>query len=275
MNSASVGFQCPECVREGNRTVRRAQTVFGGDTSGERGQVTRALLALNVLMWVVTLVGALMTGRYGAADLGGLIAGGGRSPVTDWGAATALVQYADGSIHGIATGEYYRLVTADFLHYGLLHLGVNMYALWLLGRECERLLGRWRFAVLYVLAGIGGSVAVYCFSSLGVAAAGASSSIFGMLGALFFFFRRMNADVRGLISLLVLNLAITFLVPGISIWGHIGGLVTGAAVGAMMAYAPRGSARLPVQLGGIAAVALVLVVLVAGRTALLHQLFVR
>jgi membrane associated rhomboid family serine protease len=86
------------------------------------------------------------------------------------------------------------------------------------------------------------------------------------MGALFFFFRRMKADVRGLVGLLVLNLFITFIVPQISILGHIGGLVTGAAVGAIMAYAPRGALRLPVQVGGVVLVALVLAVAVALRT---------
>jgi membrane associated rhomboid family serine protease len=266
MNSASVGFQCPECVRAGSRSVRQAQTVFGGDTSGERGQVTRALIGLNVMMWVLTLLGALFSGRFAPDQLGPLIAYGGASPVTEWGAAAALFRYPDGTVHGIATGEFYRLVTADFLHYGLLHLGLNMYALWLLGRECERMLGRWRFAALYLLAGIGGAVAVYWFSPLSAATAGASSSVFGLMGALFFFFRRMKADVRGLVGLLVLNLFITVVVPQISFWGHVGGLVTGAVLGAVLAYAPRNSARVPVQVGGIVLVALILAVAVAART---------
>jgi membrane associated rhomboid family serine protease len=269
MNSASVGFQCPECVRQGNQTVRRGRTVFGGDTGGERGQVTRALIGLNVLMWIATLIGAVLAGHVGPGELGALVVSGGGSPVTTWGAAASLIQYSDGSLHGIATGEFYRLVTADFLHYGLLHLGLNMYALWLLGRECERLLGRWRFAALYLLTGIAGSVAVYTFSTTPVAAAGASSSVFGLMGALFFFFRRLNADVRGLAGLVLVNLFLTFVVPQISIWSHVGGLVCGAVLGAILAYAPGGKARSAVQLGGIVLVALVLVGMVAYRTAAL------
>jgi membrane associated rhomboid family serine protease len=266
MNSASVGFQCPDCVREGNRSVRQARTAFGGATTGQEGRVTRALLVLNVGMWLLTVVSAVLTTRIDRQELASLVANGGYSPVVEWGAAAGLLRYPDGTLHGIAVGEFYRLLTADFLHFGLLHLGLNMYALWLLGRECERLLGRWRFAVLYLLAGVGGAVAVYCFGQPQVAAAGASSSIFGLMGALFFFFRRMKADVRGLVGLLVLNLFITFIVPQISILGHIGGLVTGAAVGAIMAYAPRGALRLPVQVGGVVLVALVLAVAVALRT---------
>jgi membrane associated rhomboid family serine protease len=266
MHEASVGFQCPDCVREGNRGVRGAQTVFGGHPSGERGQMTRALLAVNVAMWLITLAGAVLSGRFSTDQLVALIVGGGNSPVTDWGAALPVYLAPDGHLIGIAAGEFYRLVTADFLHYGLLHLGLNMYALWLLGRECERLLGRWRFLALYLLAGIGGSVAVYCFGPQTALTAGASSSIFGLLGALFFFFRRMNADVRGLLGLLGLNLAITFLVPHISILGHLGGLATGAVIGALMAYAPRNSARVIVQVGGLVVVTVILAVLVAVRT---------
>jgi membrane associated rhomboid family serine protease len=265
MNSASVGFQCPDCVREGNRSVRRAQTAFGGDTSGERGQVTRVLIAVNVAMWLLTLLTALVSGAYGPAEVGTLVAGGGNSPLTIWGAVVGLFEYGDGTRGGVAAGEYYRLLTSGFLHYGLLHLALNMYALWLLGRECERLLGRWRFLALYLLAGVGGAVAVYCFAPTAFTV-GASGSIFGLLGALFFFFRRMNADVRGLLALLGLNLVITFLVPNISIMGHLGGLATGAAIGAVLAYAPRRN-RLAVQVGGLLLVALVLVLAVAWRTA--------
>ncbi|HEY0359270.1 MAG TPA: rhomboid family intramembrane serine protease [Mycobacteriales bacterium] len=264
MTSASVGFQCPDCVRAGNRSVRRAETVFGGDTSGERGQVTRALIAVNAAMWVLTLLAAALSPAY-RGHVPALIAGsGGGSPVTTWGAVIDVFQYPDGSPGGVAAGEFYRLLTAGFLHYGLLHLALNMYALWLLGRECERLLGRWRFLALYLLAGIGGSVAVYCFAP-NAFTVGASGSIFGLLGALFFFFRRMNADVRGLLGLLALNLAITFWVPGISIMGHLGGLATGAAIGAVFAYAPR-SSRLAVQVGGLVLVALALLLAVTWRT---------
>ncbi|HEV7755653.1 MAG TPA: rhomboid family intramembrane serine protease [Mycobacteriales bacterium] len=264
MNAASVGHQCPDCVHEGSRSVRRGQTVFGGDTAGERGQVTRSLIAVNVAMWLLTVVTVVLSGAYRPAELGQLIAYGGSSPVTNWGAVVDLFRYTDGSYGGVAAGEYYRLLTAGFLHYGLLHLALNMYALWLLGRECERLLGRWRFLALYLLAGVGGATAVYLFAP-NTATVGASGSIFGLIGALFFFFRRMKADVRGLLGLLALNLVITFWVPGISIMGHLGGLAAGAAIGATFAYAPR-KGRLAVQLGGLALVALLLVLAVIWRT---------
>jgi membrane associated rhomboid family serine protease len=147
-----------------------------------------------------------------------------------------------------------------------------LYALWLLGRECERLLGRWRFIALYLFAGVGGSVAVFLFGASATASAGASASIFGLLSALFFFFRRMNADVRGLVFLIVLNFGLGFYIANISILGHLGGLVVGAVVGALFAYVPAGPNRTRIQIGGLAAIGLILTLLVAIRTAQLGVL---
>jgi membrane associated rhomboid family serine protease len=253
MNAAAVGFQCPDCVREGNRTTRQGRTVFGGSTAGERGTVTYVLIAINIAIYVLNLVWSLALGF--TPQQVGLIAYGGGGPV---------LQFFATEPNGVASGEFYRLITADFVHIGILHIALNMYALWLFGRETERLVGRWRFAVLYLLAGLGGTTAIYLF---GAAGAGASASIFGLFGALIFFFRKLNANIGGLATVIVLNLVITFVVPGISIFGHIGGLVAGAVLGLGLAYAPRGQWRLPVQIGTLVGVGLVLAVLVALRTA--------
>src|SRR4029078_2164812 len=98
----------------------------------------------------------------------------------------------------------------------LLHLAVNMYALWIFGQECERLLGRWRFLALYLLSGIGGSVAVYFFADKWQQSAGASASLFGLLGALFFLFQRMRIDLRGLAGLVFLTGVLMVVAPRIS-----------------------------------------------------------
>ncbi|WP_163568218.1 rhomboid family intramembrane serine protease [Fodinicola feengrottensis] len=165
MNAASVGFQCPDCVREGSRTVRSGQTVFGGSLSGERGTVTYVLIALNIGVYVANLIWSAAAGASVQQLI--QIAGFGGGPDLDYLAGAAN----NGQFGGIDTGQFWRLLTSDFVHIGILHLAVNMYALFLFGRECERLLGRWRFLVLYLLTGIGGGTLVYLFQNVSSAAA--------------------------------------------------------------------------------------------------------
>ena len=155
---------------------------------------------------------------------------------------------------GISAGEFYRLVTSMFLHLGPLHLLTNMWALWVVGRTLEAVLGPIRFLVLYLVAGLGGSVAVYIFAPY-PGGAGASGAIFGLFAALFIILRRLKRDTSSLIPLLVINLAISFL-PGISLTAHVGGLITGAIVAFALAYSPVKSRRLYV--GGTVAVLLAL-----------------
>lgn len=137
----------------------------------------------------------------------------------------------------VADGEWYRLLTAAFLHLGPIHLAFNMYALFLFGPIVEQLYGRLEFTVLYVLCALGGSVLTILLAP-NVPAAGASGAIFGLFGLAFVVSRRHHAqlgrEARYLFgqagSVLVLNLFITFIVPGISWTGHVGGLLTGAAI---------------------------------------------
>jgi membrane associated rhomboid family serine protease len=167
----------------------------------------------------------------------------------------------------IAAGEYYRMFTSMFLHYGIVHLLMNMWALWILGRTLEAVLGPARFLALYLLAGLGGSVAVYYFAP-NTLTAGASGAIFGLFAALFVVLRKMGRDTSSVVPVIVLNVVFTFAVPGISIAGHLGGLVVGAIVGAILAHAPR-ERRSLVQAGGAAAVAALLIVMTLVRTAAL------
>ncbi|MEH0821977.1 MULTISPECIES: rhomboid family intramembrane serine protease [unclassified Micromonospora] len=263
MREASVGHQCPECVNEGRRSVRPARTAFGGGAAGRRGLVTRTLIALNVLAMVLSILsdrgGDSMAGGSG---LGGLLGGG--TPLTQWGAV--LAQWPPQfPVEGVATGEWYRLVTAMFLHYGLVHLLLNMWALWVLGRDLEALLGPLRFLTLYLVAGLGGNVAAYLFSDPDAPTAGASTAIFGLFAAVFVIMRRLGRDTSAIVPILVINLIFTFTVPNISVPGHLGGLVTGAAMGWVMAYAPR-MRRSFFQSAGTAVILVALLGLVLVRT---------
>jgi membrane associated rhomboid family serine protease len=269
MREASVGHQCPECVAEGQRTQRPARTAFGGGRAGQQGYGTKALIGLNVLFALLAAISGGMDSLVGGG-WGGLL--GGSTPLHIWGALvpqpTTFVD-ANGvvieQVAGVSGGEYYRLVTSMFLHYGILHLALNMWALWILGRNLESALGPLRFGVLYLLSGLGGGVAVYYLSTQHGETAGASGAIFGLFAALFVVLRRLGRDASSIIPILVINLVFTFTVPGISWQGHIGGMITGGIVAAILAYAPRAN-RNVVQAVGCAVVLVALVGLVLART---------
>ncbi|WP_431973812.1 rhomboid family intramembrane serine protease [Micromonospora haikouensis] len=264
MRDASVGHQCPECVDEGRRSVRPARTAFGGGAVGRLGYVTKALIALNVLLMLLSIAsdrgGDALAGGSG---FGGLM--GGSTPLTDWGSVLGQALFPDGSVHGIAQGEWYRLVTAMFLHYGIVHLLLNMWALWVLGRSLEANLGPLRFLALYLIAGLGGNVAAYLFSAENATTAGASTAIFGLFAALIVIERRMGRDISSVLPVLVINLVFTLTVPGISIPGHLGGLVTGGAMALVLAYAPR-SRRTLFQVAGATVLLVALLALAVVRT---------
>lgn len=272
MNPAAVGFQCPECVRGANRGTRQVVTPFGGavaTTASREGLVTRVLIGMNVVAWLATVVVAVLRHEVTGEQLGQLVLSGGLTDIPRWGAALPVETLANGSYSGgIASGELWRLFTPIFLHYGILHLALNSYALWLLGQHCEHLLGRWRFLALYLLSGIGGNVAVFLFDSPNTYAVGASGSIFGLMAALFFFFRKLKTDVRSIAALLILNLVLgMFFVSNLSVLAHVGGMVVGGLVGAALAYAPSGKQQAKVQLAALVAISVVLVGLTAIRIA--------
>ncbi|MEV4705390.1 rhomboid family intramembrane serine protease [Actinoplanes sp. NPDC049316] len=266
MNEASVGHQCPECVAQGRRTQRPARTAFGGSAAGRAGTATKTLIGINVLVMLVSILSGGSTAVAGGG-WGGLLGSG--TPLTEWGAVLGRAVYGPvgaATLHGIAgNGEWYRLVTAMFLHYGVLHLLMNMYALWILGRELERVLGPLRYVSLYVLAGLGGNVAAYVFSAPNQMTAGASTAVFGLMAAMFVLLRRLNLSVAPILPVIVINVVFTFAVTGISVAGHLGGLVTGFIAAAILAYAPA-RIRNVVQGVGLAAVFVVLLVLAVLRT---------
>ena len=271
MNEASVGHQCPDCVAEGRRTSRPVRTTFGGSMAGARGYVTSGLIAVNCVVMLISVLSAGGQGLFGGG-FGGLL--GGSTPLLERGADSGQAMYQNTvtgerfvAPFGIAEGEYYRLFTSMFLHYGVLHLLLNMWALWILGRTLEAVLGPVRFLVLYLVAGLGGGVAVYLFAPFGLTA-GASGAIFGLFAALFIILKRLGRDTSSVVPILVLNIAISF-VPGISLAGHLGGLITGAIVALALAYAPRKTRNIVVA-GVVVALLAIFTVLVLVQTSALQ-----
>lgn len=249
--------------------MRAARTAFGGGPSGHDGIITKTLIGINV---AVFLLGLVLTLTSGSGSLQNVLLGG-TNELHIYGSVVAgpTVPLSDGSQlpFGIANGEYYRLFTAMFLHYGILHLAFNMWVLWVIGRYLEKDLGRWRFLTLYLLCGLGGNVATYLFAAPSAFSAGASGCIFGLFGALVLVNRKLSRDNSGIYTLLVLNLVITFL-PGtnISVTAHVGGLLTGLALGFALAYAPRPH-RTRIQIASFVAAALLFTGLVAWHTSIL------
>jgi membrane associated rhomboid family serine protease len=243
MIPASVGFHCPECVREGQASIRAPRRSSGVRVAGRRwGAVTLTLVAANVAMFVVTAVSAAASG-YSALD-------NSRSPVFE-----SLSQWPYGVI---LFGEWWRVLTAAFLHIGPVHLALNMLAVLVFGSELERQLGRWRFLTLYLLSALGGAAAIQLLGDPFRPVAGASTAIYGLLGALGVLMLVRRQDLRGLLTLLAINVFISFL-PGVSLLGHLGGLVVGAATAGVMVVTRR---RVRLQIAALAGVAVLLLVVV-------------
>ena len=240
MRSAAVGHQCVDCVNAGARSIPVARTQFGGRIREGAPVLTYGLIAVNVVMFVAQMA---------SGDL--------ERQLAMWTPA-------------VADGQWYRLVTSAFLHYGITHLLFNMWALYVVGPPLEMWLGRLRFGALYGLSALGGSVLVYLLSPMNAATAGASGAVFGLFGAMFVVARRLNVDVRGVMAVIVINLVFTFVAPmlgwgAISWQGHLGGLVTGAGIAAAYAYAPR-EHRNQIQAGVTVAVVVLFLALLWWRT---------
>ncbi len=239
-----MGYQCVDCVREGQRTVRRPTTVAGGRVTGTP-LVTPVLMALNVIVFVITAAQAGSVGDNQDSSL-----------FNTW----TLLPPA------VANGEFWRLLTSGFLHFGPAHLVLNMLALWMLGRELEPVLGRVRFSAVYLLSLLGGGVTAYVFGAAFSNVAGASGAIFGLMGAMLVVLLRRRSSPGPVMTIIALNVFISITVPGISLLGHLGGLVVGALVTAGLLYAPR-ERRNAWQAGAVVALLLVLLSLVPVRNA--------
>jgi membrane associated rhomboid family serine protease len=223
--------------------VRRGVTIAGAEPGG-RPLVTPTLVALNVAVFAWTVATSGSVSRNDRAPL-----------FQDW----ALVPGA------VADGEWWRVLTGGFLHFGPIHLLFNMMALWVIGRDVEPALGHGRFLAVYLVSLLGGSTAVMLLSAPNSLVAGASGAVFGLMGALAVLLRRLRIPLGQVGGLILVNLVITFLLPGISVAGHLGGLVVGAVATAALVYAPA-DRRVPVQATVLGGLTLLLLAGVALRT---------
>ncbi|MFN2540019.1 MAG: rhomboid family intramembrane serine protease [Mycobacteriales bacterium] len=260
MRQASVGFQCPDCVKQGNKSMRPTKAAYGG-RARSAPYVTYALIAINVVMLLATASGAgLLQGDTSNALFRklALIPHGYRFVDGD---GALVVQ------HGVADGQYYRLLTSTFLHFGVIHLALNMYGLYLLGPVLEQAFGQVRFAVTYLLSGLGGAALSYALGPQYEIAAGASGAVFGLFGAFYILGRRRNLDVSAITTTIALNLVLSFSLSGIDWRGHVGGLIAGAGLAWVIVYAPDTKQRSAYQAAGVGVVALVIFGMVVARTA--------
>ena len=220
-----MGFQCPECIGEAAANVRQPVTVSGG------GLIQRPVVTYTVIGITVAVFGVqFLVGNNEMAEQFGMLP------------------------FGIALfGEWWRLLTAAFLHGSILHIAFNMYVLFALGPTLERALGHTRFIVLYLVAALGGSVASYTFSDPRTVSVGASGAIFGLMGAMIVTGRRMKWDITQVLVLLGINVVIGFISPDVDWRAHFGGLVVGALVAAIFVWtpAPLRSSRVLWQTVGI------------------------
>ena len=210
--------------------------------------VTLSLIALNVAMFVVTAVGAATEGF---------------SPLDN--NFSTLFARLDQLPVAVAAGEWWRPLTAAFLHIGPVHLALNMLAVLIFGSELERQLGRWRFLAVYLLSALGGAASIQLFGNPIQPVAGASTAIYGLLGSLGVLMIVRRQDLRGLLTLLAINVFLSFL-PGVSLLGHLGGLVAGAAATGILVVTRH---RPQLQIAGLVALGVVLLVLVFSAPALL------
>ena len=209
---APVGIRCPDHAGKAQGAARMTKGVRRAAYEGTGALVTKILIGLNVLVFLVNLAQGSSLGQTSGS-------------LFEKGALYVSSPFYPG---GLADGEWYRLITAAFLHGNLIHLGMNMFVLWIVGAPVEQAIGRGRFLALYIVSGLAGSAGAIIFSPHAVTV-GASGAIFGILGAALVLESQRNYVLVGqAMGLIVINLVLTFAIPNISIGGHVGGLVGGA-----------------------------------------------
>jgi membrane associated rhomboid family serine protease len=243
MTMAPVGIRCPEHSGKPQGVQRVTHGVRRASFEGVGAKVTRALIGLNVAVYIAELAqGSGVNGNHGSIyQDGALIANGVK--VGDSLAGLPKHAFVPGLAEvGVGHGDYWRLLTAAFLHYGPFHLLLNMLALYWFGSALEQRIGSGKFLLLYVVSGLAGSAGAL-ISAPTTPTVGASGAIFGILGAGLVLEQQRDYVFGGsALGIIVLNLVFTFSIPNISIGGHIGGLVGGAAATLGLSRFGRGHA---------------------------------
>jgi len=230
MVQAPVGWHCRQCVRKNAKKspVIRYRPGTGTLPTLSQVPVTMGLIGVCVVIYIVSQNVDL---EYRWEQIGG---------------------------NEYYLGQWYRLFTSIFIHYSFFHILLNMISLLIIGRLVEPVLGKWRYLAVFLVAGLGGSVACYVFTSPIAQSAGASGAIFGLFGAYFVLARRAKTDSSGILVLIAINLFYSFVVPGISWQAHIGGLIAGAALAAALGLGRRGRHHLLTDILAVAGVCVVL-----------------
>ena len=275
MRDAAVGFQCPTCVSEGAKQTRTGRTAYGGMRSANPALTSMVLIVSNVAVWL-----AILATGWRSSDLIRTLAltplgtcesnQGGYYPNLVTQQDCQFYANVDGHwVPGVADGAFWQLITSAFTHVDIWHIGFNMLTLWVLGPQLELAIGRARFLALYLISALAGSTMVYWLASETGATLGASGAVFGLMGALLVIAFKVGGDVRNILTWIGINAVITIVGSSFISWqAHLGGLLGGMAIAAVIVYSPR-TRRTQVQALGLAGITAVLAVLIVLRTAAL------
>jgi membrane associated rhomboid family serine protease len=200
MRSASIGYQCPTCASDSTPVIKginRNRFI----PNQKNTPVTKFLsISLIVIFLLQELTGTLLVKSFALF-----------APL-------------------VTSGEWWRLISAGFLHGSIIHLLFNVYILWVIGSQLESIVGNIKFVIIYFVSLLGGSVASYLFSPFGSYSIGASGAIFGLMGAMLVVGRKRNLDISQITTLVAINIVIGFVLSGIDWRAHLGGLATGAFI---------------------------------------------
>ncbi|EON25826.1 rhomboid family protein [Nocardioides sp. CF8] len=275
MRDAAVGFQCPSCVSEGAKQTRTGRTAYGGSRSGNPALTSMVLIATNVAVWLAIVATGWQQSelirRLALTPLGTCESEqGGYYPNITSRVDCQFYANADGVwVPGVADGAIWQLLTSAFTHVDIWHIGFNMLALWVLGPQLEMAIGRARFLSLYFLSALAGSTTVYWLAAENGATLGASGAVFGLMGALLVIAFKVGGDVRNILTWIGINAVITVLGAQFISWqAHLGGLLGGMAIAAVLVYSPR-PRRTRLQALGLLGLLAVLGALIVLRTAAL------